>query len=167
MATGRTPSALRQIHTLLSLGRVGDLADGQLLEWFTIQRAEAEMAFAELVTRHGPMVWDVCRRVLGNPNDAEDAFQATFLILVRRAGSVRDRDALGGWLHRVALRVALRAKADATRRRAVERQAIEPQSVADAGRPSSGPSCARRCTRSWNGSPRRTARCSSRATSKG
>jgi polysaccharide export outer membrane protein len=105
MPTSRTNPALRQIRTLFGLGRVGDLTDGELLEWFQIHRAEAEAAFEELVGRHGSMVLDVCRRVLRDPHDAEDAFQATFLILVRRAGSVRDRDALGGWLHRVALRV--------------------------------------------------------------
>jgi RNA polymerase sigma factor (sigma-70 family) len=127
MATRRTNSTLRQIRTLFSLGCVGDRADGELLEWFENHHAEAEAAFEELVVRHGPMVLDVCRRVLRDPNDVEDAFQATFLILVRRAGSIRNRDALGGWLHRVALRVALRAKSEAVHRHEIERQAVAPE----------------------------------------
>ncbi|MDR3636352.1 MAG: sigma-70 family RNA polymerase sigma factor [Isosphaeraceae bacterium] len=126
MATSRSNSALRELRTLFSVGSVGDRADGELLEWFAVHRAEAEVAFGELVARHGPMVLDVCRRVLRDPQDVDDAFQATFLVLVRRAGSVRDRDALGGWLHRVALRVALRAKTEASRRCEVERQAVRP-----------------------------------------
>lgn len=126
MATRRTDTTLRRIRTLFSLGRVGDRADGELLEWFETHHAEAEAAFEELVVRHGAMVLDVCRRVLRDPHDVEDAFQATFLVLVRRAGSVRDRDALGGWLHRVALRVALRAKTEAAHRREVEQRAVAP-----------------------------------------
>ena len=70
-------------------------------------------AFEVLVARHGPMVLSVCRGVLRDPNDAEDAFQATFLVLVKKGGSIRGRDALGGWLHQVAHRVALRANAAA------------------------------------------------------
>jgi RNA polymerase sigma factor (sigma-70 family) len=124
MATSRTGSTLRQIRTLFSLGRVGDRADGELLDWFETHHAEAEAAFEELVARHGAMVQDVCRRVLRDRNDVDDAFQATFLVLVRRAGSIRNRDALGGWLHRVALRVALRVKSEAAVRREVEQQAV-------------------------------------------
>src|SRR3954454_4851151 len=127
MATRRADSMLRQVRTLFSLGRVGDRADGELLEWFESHHAEAEAAFEELVVRHGPMVLDVCRRVLRDPHDVEDAFQATFLVLVRRAGSIRNRDNLGGWLHRVALRVALRAKTEAAHRREIEQQAVAPE----------------------------------------
>src|SRR5262249_47976309 len=76
----------------------------------------AEMAFAALVDRHGPMVWGVCRRVLGDAHEAEDAFQATFLVLVRKAGSVRVERSLGQWRSGVALRVAPRARSAAERR---------------------------------------------------
>ncbi len=127
MARTRTDSAGGQIRALFTLGRVGDRADGEMLEWFTTHHAEAEAAFEELVARHGAMVMEVCRRILRDPHDVEDAFQATFLILVRRAGSIRDCDALGGWLHRVALRVALRARNEAASRREAERK-IAPES---------------------------------------
>ena len=120
MAAIRTEPASGQIRTLFGLGRVGDRADGEILAWFRNHHAEAELAFAELVARHGRMVLEVCRRVLRDPHDVEDAFQATFLVLVRRAGSIRDQDAVGGWLHRVAMRVALRARAEAARRHNVE-----------------------------------------------
>jgi RNA polymerase sigma factor (sigma-70 family) len=83
--------------------------DAQLLERFVADHDEA--AFAALVRRHGPLVYNVCRRVLRHPDDAEDAFQVTFLVLVRKAPAIRSRAALGGWLHQVAHRVALRARA--------------------------------------------------------
>ena len=89
-------------------GVVGDLPDGQLLERFTTgHREAAELAFDALVERHGPMVLRVCRRLLDDPNDADDAFQATFLVLLRRARSIRERGSLAAWLHGVALRVAV------------------------------------------------------------
>src|SRR5262249_27748746 len=77
----------------------------------------AEVAFAALVSRHGPMVLGVCRRALADPNDVEDAFQATFLVLVRRARSVRVGDSLGRWLYGVARRVAAKARARSHRDR--------------------------------------------------
>ena len=79
----------------------------QLLERFVAGRDEsAEAGFAALVERHGPMVLRVCRQILGDAHDAEDAFQATFLVLARRAGSVRERDSVASWLHGIARRVA-------------------------------------------------------------
>ena len=97
------------------------MTDGELLERFLGGRDEgSEVAFAALVARHGPMVLGVCRRALSDPGDAEDAFQATFLILVRKARSVRVDDSLGRWLYGVTRRVAGRARAVAARRRTRE-----------------------------------------------
>ena len=129
--------ALRQIRALFNLGVIGERTDGQLLERFATDGGEAaELAFAALVERHGPMVLRICRGVLRDPNDVEDAFQATFLVLVRRARSLWVEDSLGPWLHRVARRVAMRARANAARRRDRERRAAEarPAMAPDADR---------------------------------
>jgi RNA polymerase sigma factor (sigma-70 family) len=93
----------------------GPLTDGQLLECFIARREEA--AFAALVHRHGPMVLGVCRRVLDHAHDADDAFQATFLLLVRKAASVTPRERVGNWLYGVAYRTALKARTLAAKRR--------------------------------------------------
>ncbi len=115
-----------QIRSLFAAGSLGGLPDGQLLDLFRAGDAgRSEQAFEVLVERHGPMVLGVCRRLLGDPHLAEDAFQAAFLILARRARSERDRDALGGWLHRVARRVATRSKIRVDRRKARERPGAE------------------------------------------
>jgi RNA polymerase sigma factor (sigma-70 family) len=98
----------------------GDLADRRLLERFVTARDEA--AFAALVRRHGPMVLGVCRRLLHDAHEAEDAFQATFLVLVHKARSIGRAESLGPWLHGVACRTAARAR-EAARRRARERDA--------------------------------------------
>jgi RNA polymerase sigma factor (sigma-70 family) len=111
---------LRHIHQLAGVDGAGELTDAQLLERFAGRHEES--AFAALVQRHGPMVLGVCRRVLNNAHDAEDAFQATFLILVRKAGSISNPEALGCWLHEVALRTALRARANLAARRQRERR---------------------------------------------
>ena len=94
------------------------LADGHLLRRFASDRDEE--AFAVLVRRHGPLVLRVCRRVLGGAQDAEDAFQATFLVLARKAGSIRDPGLLGNWLYGVASRIARRARVVANKRQARE-----------------------------------------------
>jgi RNA polymerase sigma factor (sigma-70 family) len=98
-------------------------SDGQLLASFIDHKDEA--AFEALVRRHGPMVLGVCRRVAGDHHDSEDAFQATFLVLARKASSVRPREQVANWLHGVALRTALKAKAMTARRRGRERQVGE------------------------------------------
>jgi RNA polymerase sigma factor (sigma-70 family) len=96
------------------------LTDEQLLERFFTQRDES--AFEALVGRHGPMVFGVCRRIAGNLHDAQDAFQATFLVLVRKASSLKSRELLGNWLYGVAFRTACKARTVATRRRTREIQ---------------------------------------------
>jgi RNA polymerase sigma factor (sigma-70 family) len=120
--------AVRRIHHLLAEGTMAGLPDGQLLERFLARGDGA--AFAALVERHGPMVLGVCRSVLGDPADAEDAFQATFLVLVCKGRSIRDAEALGGWLRQVAHRIAVQAGADADRRRARERRAVAVRAAA-------------------------------------
>ena len=102
------------------------LTDGQLLERLVDRREEA--AAAALVRRHGPMVWAVCRRVLRNYHDAEDAFQATFLVLIRKANSIVLRQSLASWLYGVAHQVALNANKAAVRRTRRERQTAMPES---------------------------------------
>ncbi len=106
------------LGTLYNLGRAGELSDGQLLGRFLAREdpAESEAAFAVLVERHGAMVLRVCQQILGDSHDAHDAFQATFLLLVRKAGSIRSRESVGEWLFRIARRVAVRACVEAARR---------------------------------------------------
>jgi RNA polymerase sigma factor (sigma-70 family) len=117
-------TALRQIHCLFNEGTVAGLSDAQLLERFASRRDG--VAFEAMVHRHGPMVLAVCRGILKDPNDAQDAFQATFLVLVRKAGSLwAVKGSLGSWLYRVAHRIAIQANAGAARRREVERRAGE------------------------------------------
>ena len=121
MASGQQGALLREIHQLFAAGTVAGLGDDDLLEQFAARRDEA--AFAALLARHGPMVLSVCRRRLLNPRDAEDAFQATFLVLIRKAGSIKQPHLLGPWLYGVADRVARRAQSVAARR--VERERTE------------------------------------------
>ena len=121
MAIETLGAALRQIKRLFADGAVTGFSDTQLLERFVSGHDAA--AFEALVARHGPMVLSVCRGILMDPNDAEDAFQATFLILVKKSATFRGHVALAPWLHRVAFRVAIRANGAAARRRACERQA--------------------------------------------
>jgi RNA polymerase sigma-70 factor (ECF subfamily) len=111
---------IRHLRKAVLLPAGGSLTDGQLLESFL--GAGGEAAFEALVRRHGPMVLGVCRRILGNAADADDAFQATFLVLLRKASIIRPRDLVGNWLYGVAYRTALRARAMAARRRAKEKE---------------------------------------------
>ena len=116
----------RFLETLFSAGTACGLSDAQLLERFVARHDEtAEAAFESLVLRHGPMVFDIGLKILGNTHDAQDAFQATFLILATRARSIMRQGSVGSWLHGVALRVARRARSDAARRKAHERQIAE------------------------------------------
>lgn len=120
MARGQLGGVLRQLCRA-ALDRGGpDPTDAELLDRFVARRDAA--AFEAIVRRHGPMVFGVCRRILLNEADAEDAFQATFLVLVRKAPSVRPRSQLGNWLYGVAHNTALKAKAMSRKRRAKERE---------------------------------------------
>jgi polysaccharide biosynthesis/export protein len=122
----RYGDTVRHIHKLFKAGTVGGLTDGQLLERFMTCTGEAaELAFAALVEQHGPMVLRVCRSVLWEPHDAQDAFEATFLILARKASSIRNRDSLASWLYGVAYRIAASARAADARRQRHERRAAE------------------------------------------
>ena len=115
MSTAPIAAALTCLREEAAPRNAAERNDRQLLEDYT--RANDQSAFTALVRRHGPMVLGVCRRVLHDPHDAEDAFQAVFLVLARSAGSIRKGDALSSWLHGVCYRVAMRAKRDAARRR--------------------------------------------------
>ncbi|MFO0889053.1 MAG: sigma-70 family RNA polymerase sigma factor [Isosphaeraceae bacterium] len=124
MARESATLVLRHSQTLHARGVVGSLADGQLLHRFVDGGGlDREDAFAALVGRHGPMVLKVCRRMLPTPADAEDAFQAVFLVLARRAGSLREAESLRSWLHGVAVRTAQEARRRAARRRSLEERA--------------------------------------------
>jgi RNA polymerase sigma factor (sigma-70 family) len=119
---------LRHLRTLYGAGTLTGLTDQDLLARFQSanedgDRAVAELVLAALIERHAAMVWGVCRAVVRDPQDAEDAFQATFLILVRKAGHLRIRETLGSWLYVVAYRTALNIRSAASRRRTFERAA--------------------------------------------
>jgi RNA polymerase sigma factor (sigma-70 family) len=121
MASSQMSQVIQHLRRTVLLRAGAGLTDGQLLTDYISRRDEA--ALAALVCRHGPMVWGVCRRVLGNYHDAEDAFQATFLVLVRKAASIASRELLANWLYGVAHQTALKARATVARRR--ERQVTE------------------------------------------
>jgi RNA polymerase sigma factor (sigma-70 family) len=129
-------AVLRHVQTIFRTGSSGSLTDGQLLDRYRSGHADtAEAAFEALVERHAGMVFALCRAVLGDPHDAEDALQATFLVLARQVRSIREPGSVAGWLARVARRVAIRAKARSAVRRAREREAAE----REARRTMSGP----------------------------
>jgi RNA polymerase sigma factor (sigma-70 family) len=132
MATKLLGTVLQNVRRSVLCHDNAGHTDGTLLECFITQQDEA--AFEALVRRHGPMVLGVCRRVLRNEADAEDAFQATFLVLVRRAGSIRPRGMVGNWLYGVAHNTARKAKAMNTRMRTREREAgarSKPEAVSE------------------------------------
>ena len=124
MQDERLATATRDLHTLFSAGAVGNLSDAQLIERFLNGLADvAEPAFATLVERHGTMVLTVSQAILKDRHDAEDAFQATFLVLARKARSIRKGEAVGSWLFGVARRVAAHGRRLAARRRALDLRA--------------------------------------------
>jgi RNA polymerase sigma factor (sigma-70 family) len=123
MATNQMSEFIQHVQRAVLLRDGAELTDEELLKAFISHREEA--AIAALVRRHGPMVWGVCRRVLPCYQDAEDAFQATFLVLVRKAASIASPELLGNWLYRVAYQTALNARATAARRKERERQVTD------------------------------------------
>ena len=127
MRGGASRAAVGHLRTLCRFGVVGSFGDEQLLERFLALRDEAaEEAFAELVRRHGPMVLGVCRRILRDTHEAEDAFQATFLVLARKAAAMVHREKIAGWLYCVAVRTAKEARLRAAQRRAREERVSMP-----------------------------------------
>jgi RNA polymerase sigma factor (sigma-70 family) len=128
-----TPSlpgtVLRHLRRLVAGPDVPEPTDRELLHAFCTANDQA--AFTVLVRRHGPLVWGVCRHALGHVQDAEDAFQATFLVLARKAASIRKGEALVSWLHGVAWRTAMSAKRNAARRRTHEARAQDGRQVAN------------------------------------
>ncbi|MHB1557650.1 MAG: sigma-70 family RNA polymerase sigma factor [Isosphaeraceae bacterium] len=133
MATDPTRSALRRIDRLFDAGTSTGLDDDRLLERFAADHDESTLE--ALIERHGPMVLGVCRRMLANPADVDDAFQATFLILVRKAHALRDVHRLGPWLHAVACKVAARARSDAAKRKLREQTGARPERSPDSHAP--------------------------------
>jgi RNA polymerase sigma factor (sigma-70 family) len=130
MATSGTGAVIRHLRQMVLRGDGADVTDGQLLEAFVSRRDAA--AFESLVRRHGPMVLGVCRRILRDPLDVDDAFQASFLVLARKAASVSPREMVGNWLYGVAHTTAVRLRAANAKRRVRERQVADmPQPEAE------------------------------------
>lgn len=123
MTGRRSRIASSGMDRLFGEGTVAGMTDAELLGRFDDRRDE--VALSALVARHGPMVLGVCRGVLKDEHDALDAFQATFLVLVRKARSLRAEISLSGWLHRVSFRIAVQARRDARKRQEREKRAAE------------------------------------------
>src|SRR5579875_1129918 len=122
MASKQPSSILRQLRQMVAVKDAGTVPDQQLLDRFVRRREEA--AFEALVRRHGSLVLGVCRRVLHNWHDAEDVFQATFLVLARKADSIGKQASVSSWLYQVAYHMALKARKQASNRQWHERQTI-------------------------------------------
>jgi hypothetical protein len=132
MASGGLTRILGTLRKAAFLEAASGRTDAELLQCYVTEREEA--AFEAIVRRHGPMVLGVCRRILQNPDDAEDAFQATFLVLARKAATIVPREMVSGWLYGAACLAARKARAVAARQRGRERQVRvmpEPATVAD------------------------------------
>ena len=126
MVQSKGGGVARELGTLWSTGTLTGTTDAQLLQRFTLDRdATAELAFRELLERHAPMVIGVCRQIVRRQQDVDDAFQATFLVLVRKARSIQVRESLGPWLYRVAYRTAQRARASASRHASIGLEGVE------------------------------------------
>ena len=147
MASAAVGTAFQHLRDLFGPGTATGLADGQLLARFSSENDA--VAFEALVARYGPMVLATCRAVLKNEHDVEDAFQTTFLVLARKAHSIRSGEVLGGWLHRVAYRAAVQVSVEARKRRRKEAEAsaMVPLSASRSDH-GSGPTstCERFCT---------------------
>src|SRR5215469_4385522 len=131
MSSSALTAGIRHLRRKLAGQQSKQDSDEQLLHAFLTHRDDS--AFAALMRRHGPMVLHLCRRVLGHEQDAEDAFQATFLVLARNAAALRNKTSLAGFLHGTAYRTALAARRAAARRRKHERQAPVRQADDPAG----------------------------------
>ncbi len=128
MKRGPSQTFVRDLDILYQVGTVGGLTDRELLGRFTTRESTAaQQAFEAIVHRHGPMVLGVCRRILRDEHTAEDAFQATFLVLALKADTIRERNSLGPWLHGVASRTSRRAMILSRRR---EEQRLSPEDLA-------------------------------------
>src|SRR5262249_43012715 len=123
MRDGQLGAILRYIRTLTAPGCGAPTTDAELLRQFVARRDEA--AFAALMERHGPMVLGVCRRLLRQPQDVDDVFQATFLVLLQRAESIASADSVGSWLYGVARRIAVRVRANVRKRQQREGNGLD------------------------------------------
>jgi RNA polymerase sigma factor (sigma-70 family) len=126
MANSQVAAVLHHLREMVEFQRRTSSTDGDLVERFAVGHEEA--AFAELVRRHGRLVWRLCRNILKHEQDAEDAFQATFLVLARRALTIRKSESVASWLYGVAYRISVRAKRMAAKRSARERRVAVPES---------------------------------------
>jgi hypothetical protein len=156
MPRGQLRSVLGHVRRLIGPAADQGVTDRQLLRRFADRHED--QAFAVLVERHGPMVLGVCRRVLRHGHDAEDAFQATFLILAQKAAAVSWQESAAGWLYEVARRVATSARRAAARRREAERRLADLRAVGGAGPEEVADEAPSNSTRSWAACPRSTGR---------
>jgi DNA-directed RNA polymerase specialized sigma24 family protein len=154
MVIGRSTAVMRQTQRMCGEGNLAELSDTQLLERFVSRRDE--LAFEALMTRHGPTVLGVCRQVLRDEHDVADAFQAALLMLVRRAGSIRECEVLVVRIYQVSFRIAVRTRSSAPRRRTHETRRAQRSPTEDRHDPGTGEvapaihaASGPRCLESW------------------